>query len=203
MAWVYILRQGKEDKFKIGRTTRLAESRLEGLQTGNPDLTIFHLIETEHETTVENYIHRRLATKKIINGSSSTEFFAVSVAELQRIISEADVYIREYLPTIEQAKDFGAEEPDGSTKKPSNAAVDTHHELLKIEEEMARLEAQREYFVAKIKISMGNASELSGIATWKNVETNRFNSAVFKIEHPDIYEKYLKTSIGRVFKLKK
>jgi hypothetical protein len=50
---------------------------------------------------------------------------------------------------------------------------------------------------------MGTASELRGIATWQTVTKNLFNSAVFKVEHPDIYRKYLKTSIGRVFKLEK
>ena len=59
------------------------------MQTGNPDLTFYDVIETKYDTAVENYIQRRLATKKIINGSSSDEFYAVSVAELQPIIAEA------------------------------------------------------------------------------------------------------------------
>jgi hypothetical protein len=148
-------------------------------------------------------MHRRLATKKIINGSSSDEFYAVSVAELQPIITEANGYNRDCLPTIAQAKDFGAEEPDGSIKEPGNAALAMHQELLEIEEGMARLDSRLEFLVAELKITMGTASELRGIATWQTVKCNRFNTVAFKAEHPDIYEKYLSTSISRVFKLEK
>jgi hypothetical protein len=203
LAHVYIFRHGKENKFKIGRTKKSAKIRLKELQTGNPDLTVFDVIETEYDTEVEKYIHRRLATKKIINGSSSDEFYAVPVAELQRLIAEAYDYNREYLPMIEQANDFGAEEPDGSIREPGNAALAMHQELREIEEEMARLGARFQYLVAGIKINMGTASELRGIATWQTVASNRFNSAAFKAEHPAIYEKYLSTSISRVFRLEK
>jgi hypothetical protein len=124
------------------------------LQTGNPDLTIFDVIETEYDTAIEKHIHRRLATKKIINGSSSDEFFAVPVDELQPIITEAKHYNRECLPTIEQAKDFGEQEADGSIKEPGNAALVMHQELREIEEEMARLGSRSKYLVAEIKIIM-------------------------------------------------
>jgi hypothetical protein len=203
MACVYIFRHGKENKFKIGRTKKSANMRLRELQTGNPDLTVFDVIETEYDTAIEKYIHRRLATKKIINGSSSDEFYAVSVAELQPIIAEAREYNSDCLPTIEQAKQFGAEEPDGSIKEPGNAALAAHQELREIEEKMAQLDSRFEYLISELKIMMGTASELRGIATWQAVACNRFNSAAFKAEHPDIYEKYLSKSISRVFKLEK
>ena len=53
MAYVYILRHGRENKFKIGRTTKSVKVRLKELSTCNPDLAIFDIIETEHETTIE------------------------------------------------------------------------------------------------------------------------------------------------------
>jgi len=202
LAYVYIFRHGKENKFKIGRTKKSANIRLKELQTGNPDLTIFDVIETEYDTDIEKYIHRRLATRKIINGSSSDEFYAVSVAELQPIIAEAHDYNCK-MPTIEQAQELGAEEPDGSIKEPGNAAVSMHQELLEIEQEMARLDARVEYLVAGIKITIGAASALRGIASWQAVMSNRFNAAAFKVDHPDIFEKYRSNSINRVFKLEK
>jgi hypothetical protein len=143
-----------------------------------------------------------LATRKIINGSSSDEFYAVSAPELQPIIAEAYDYNGK-MPVIEQAQELGAEEPDGSIKEPGNAAVSMHQELLEIEEEMARLDARVEYLVAGIKITIGAASALRGIATWQTVMSNRFNATAFKADHPDIYEQYRSKSINRVFKLEK
>ena len=203
MAYVYILRHGRENKFKIGRTTKSVKVRLKELSTGNPDLAIFDVIETEHETTIEKYIHRRLATRKIINGSSSDEFYAVSPADLIPVIEEARIYNSDCLPTIVQAEDLDAEDPDGSIKEPGNEAIAMHYEMLEIEQQMARLQARQAYLIAGIKITMGTASELRGIATWDNVVSNRFNSAVFKAENPDLYEKYREPSVSRVFKLEK
>jgi hypothetical protein len=202
MACVYIFRHGKENKFKIGRTKNSANIRLKGLQTGNPDLTIFHAIETEYPTKIENYMHHRLATKKIINDySSSDEFYAVSEPELQSIIAEASKVNSEYLPTIAQAEEVGAKEPDGSIKEPGNAAVAMHQELREIKEKMTLLESRWDYLVAGIQLDMDTASEVRGIATWKAVQSNRLNQAALKAEHPDIFQQYLSTSISRVFRL--
>ena len=203
MAHVYILRHGRENKFKIGRTTKSVKVRLKELSTGNPDLVIFDVIETEHETTIEKYIHRRLATRKIINGSSSDEFYAVSPVDLIPVIDEARTYNSDCLPTIAQADDLDAEDPDGSVKEPGNEAIAMHHEMLEIEQQIARLQARQAYLIASIKITMGTASELRGIATFDNVVSNRFNSALFKAENPDLYDKYRSPSVSRVFKLEK
>lgn len=202
MACVYIFRHGKENKFKIGRTTKSAKIRLKELQTGNPYLTIFDVIETQHDTAIEKYLHGRLATKKIINGSASDEFYAVSEAELQPIIAEAHD-CNGKIPTIEQADALDAEESDGSIKEPGNAALAMHQDLLKIEEEMTLLGFQHAYLVAGIKLTMGTASELLRIATWKTMTSRKFSSKAFKADHPDLYENYRSTSISRPFKLEK
>jgi hypothetical protein len=202
MACVYIFRHGRENKFKIGRTKKSAKIRLKELQTGNPYLTMFDVIETEYETAFEKHIHRRLSTKKIINGSASDEFYAVSEAELRPIIAEAHD-LNEKMQMIQQAEELGAEQPDGSIKEPGNAAVAMHQEWLEIEEEKALLEFRQKYLVAGIKIDMGTASELRGIATWETRTTHLFNTTAFKADHPDLYEKYRSTSISRTFKLEK
>jgi hypothetical protein len=49
VACVYIFRHGNKNKFKIGRTKKSAKVRLKKLQTGNPDLTICDVIETEYD----------------------------------------------------------------------------------------------------------------------------------------------------------
>ena len=50
MAYVYFLRSGDEDVFKIGRTRRHPGQRIRELSTGNPDpLTLLDFIETDDE----------------------------------------------------------------------------------------------------------------------------------------------------------
>jgi hypothetical protein len=47
-----------------------------------------------------------------------------------------------------------------------------HHELREIEEVMARLDSRVEYLEAEIKIAMGSASGIRGIATWETRTSN-------------------------------
>ncbi len=79
MAYVYILQSGTENIFKVGRTKRDVDARIQQLSTGNPyPLTKFEVIETEHDALCESYLHRRLSTKKIFRGLAQ-EFFAITL----------------------------------------------------------------------------------------------------------------------------
>ena len=56
MAYVYVLRSGTENIFKIGRTTRDVDARIYQLSTGNPQpLTKYAVIETDYDTVCEKY----------------------------------------------------------------------------------------------------------------------------------------------------
>src|SRR5262249_31174526 len=71
--YVYVLRSGDEDLFKIGRTRDINSRRLT-LSTGNPHpLTLFAVIETEHASWCETYLHSVLRSRRVAG-----EFFAVS-----------------------------------------------------------------------------------------------------------------------------
>src|SRR5438552_846267 len=75
MAFVYILRSGGENLFKIGRTDGDVDARIRQLATGNPHpLTKFDVIQTEHDSLCETYLHRMLRSRKSL-ASDAREFF--------------------------------------------------------------------------------------------------------------------------------
>lgn len=58
MAYVYLIRQGHDDLYKIGSTRKHPQDRLRELQTGNPEE--LHLIahyKTEHFQKIEHLMH--------------------------------------------------------------------------------------------------------------------------------------------------
>ena len=62
-AYLYVLRHGDSNLFKIGRTVDLAR-RMKQLATGNPDrLTLFACIETEDAAAGETYLLHRLRSR--------------------------------------------------------------------------------------------------------------------------------------------
>lgn len=212
MACVYILRNGTDNIFKIGRTIDI-ETRLSQLRTGNPKLTVFQLIETDHDVFCESYLHKRLSTKQI-SGGSSQEFFAVTPAELEPIIMDAKAYLEECLPVLLEAERMQEKDSDGSIKIPGNAAISMHQEMLEaaeqirrlksvMEEQIAGLESRYDYLEAELKVTMGTAAELKGIATWKTGARRTFDQTAFKEAEPKLYEQYKKQSRTRTFRLVK
>lgn len=94
MAYVYVLRSGTENIFKIRRTKGDVGARILQLSTGNPHpLTRFDVIETEHDAQCESYLHRRLSMKRI-NSGPAQEFFAITPAELNSPRRGQDIPLR-------------------------------------------------------------------------------------------------------------
>jgi Meiotically up-regulated gene 113 len=97
MGVVYALQHGTEEKFKIGMIRAgTAEARRKALSTGNPNrLKLVAEIETEHHNACERYLHNTLGAKRIGDGDG-TEWFAVSLGELQSTFARARQYMAEY-----------------------------------------------------------------------------------------------------------
>ena len=89
----------------------------------------------------------------------------------------------------------------------SNTEINTTaKELLSIRSMIAELEAEAEALTDKIKAAMTERGEetLTGDgwkASWKNVNSSRFDSKSFKADHADLYEKYSKVTTTTRFTL--
>ncbi len=75
----------------------------------------------------------------------------------------------------------------------------TAKELLSIRAMIAELEAEAEALTDKIKSAMIERGEetLTGDgwkASWKNVNSSRFDSKAFKADNPDLYAQYSKAT---------
>ena len=74
-----------------------------------------------------------------------------------------------------------------------------------LNEELKALEERKAECENRLKAMLGE-NEVGRLGerlvTWKNVVTNRFDSKAFAKDHPELYEKYLKTSKYRKFAVK-
>jgi hypothetical protein len=202
MAYVYVLRNGTENIFKIGRTKGDVDDRIRELSTGNPYLKKFDVIETEREAKCERHLHRRLSTKRI-NSGPAKEFFAITPDELKSIADEAKTYYRECLPVVLEAEKIAAEDSDGSVKRPGNEAQSIYQELLELEEQRAKLDARGEYLESCLKLLIGKAELLEGIASWRTQIRSLLDQKALKREEPEMFARYQKESKSRPFCLEK
>jgi hypothetical protein len=196
MGYVYIYRSGDGNVFKIGYTTDL-EKRVKTHATGNPEpLTPFGVIETEHPSKCETYLHNRLRTKRSTR-SDGTEWFEVDPDYLTDVIAEARHYADEVLPMIEEAERLSGEQCDDRILPPTDAVLVTYRMLAKVREEYDTLGFEKDHLEAKLKLIIGTALGIEGVANWKMVSTHSFDAAAFKDAQPDLYQAFLREHRSR------
>lgn len=201
MACVYVLRSGNENLFKIGRTSGDVDVRIRQLSTGNPHpLTIFDAIGTRHDSLCETYLHRTLRSRRILKGTAQ-EFFAVTPTEVEEIIRDAREFLAEFVARQEEAERLAEEESDGRLLVPGTDEWSMYRKLLEVREEQDTCAFQRQLLENKLKLAIGKADGLDGIATWKTQARERFDEAALKLAHPELFKSYVSASRLRVFRL--
>jgi hypothetical protein len=200
MAYVYIYRSGDRNSFKIGKAVDLAR-RKKALVTGNPEpLVEFDVIETEHASQVETYLHHRLRSKKSAQ-SEGTEWFDVDPDELGDVLRDARHYAEDVLPMIADADLLAEAQCEDRVLEPTSQEWALYRELVGFRERYETLEYDVKRLEAQLKIAIGTASGMQRVANWKTVASHRFDSDAFSQAHPELYGSFLRESSSRRFVL--
>jgi len=209
MGCVYVLRNGNEDVFKIGRTKIPLERVVKSLSRGNPyRLTKFARIDTEDDVACEAFLHQRLRSKRIVLGDG-TEFFQVTPSELAQALHDAEEFANEFLSAKRQAEELSNIEEDSNAGliAPSECDVEVYSRLLQVREAQDRLKVQRQFFESKLKISIGTSTGLEGLATWKGKWGQHFDLPGLRKAEPDIYarlfERFGDETYRRTFRIQR
>ncbi len=201
MAFVYVLRSGDEELFKIGRTRRDLHARIAQLSTGNPHrLTLFDHIETGHEIVCETYLHRRLRSKRSGEGEAR-EFFALTPPEMKDAVRDAREFLEEFVPKQREADRLAKEESDGQVVIPGQQEWHLFRRLLEIREGEDSLSLDRALLENQLKLVIGEADGLERIATWRTQEVKKFDAAAFKLAEPKLFDAFVRASRVRRFRL--
>jgi hypothetical protein len=201
VATVYILRSGDEDVFKIGRTHQPVPQRRGQLSTGNPHrLTVFDSIETSRPSECETFLHRRLQTRRLRDGGGR-EFYAIAADELADLIREARAFVAGVVPTLEEAERLAKAQSEDLLLQPGTADRVACERLLKVREAEARLKLERECLEAQLKLVIGKAAGLDGLATWRTETFETFDESAFRCAHPKLHAAFVRESHRRPFRL--
>jgi hypothetical protein len=198
MRYVYAFRHGREDEFKFGRTTNL-EIRRKTLQTGCPKpLTLFDYIETDDYKEGEAFILRLLAHKRLIG-----EFCAVTVGEAGEAMNACRAYLENELPRWREedheVAELSAVESSPEMLPSSEDVSGQYQQLLRLraekkamEIEIDRLKVEEGRLETAIKLAIGRAKGIEGVATWETGDSRRaFDGEALKAVNPELYEMYL------------
>lgn len=199
---VYILRQGTDNLFKIGRTGAGVETRRRQLATGNSkELSVFDIIEapTGHGPRLETDLLNACRSKRVRDGGGR-DFFRATPEELQPHIENTRA-LAQSISIREEAMRLAGVESDGRMLEPTADDSARREEVAKLLEQEAILKARREKIYDEWKVSIGTADGIKGVATWRSQEVSRLDQRALRMDHEDLYHRYLTSSTQRPFKV--
>jgi hypothetical protein len=197
VAYIYAFRHGDGQEFKIGRTANV-EKRVKQLQTGNArSLTVFDVIETDYAKHGEAFLHERLAHKCLIG-----ENFALTPGEVKDAMGQARSFLEQLPRRLElqnRVEELGTVESGNEMLPATPELVEQRRRLLQIRAEKAQrmadledLAREEERLEDSIKLAIGSARGIDGIATWRSRDgRRRFDSELLKAADPQLYEAYV------------
>lgn len=201
MGYVYILQSGNEHLFKIGMTRGDVDDRVKGLSTGNPHLlSEYASIATEHPSKVESFLQGLLRSKRS-RRSDATEFYAVSSGELDVAIEQAREYAEHDLAREAEVDRLASERCDDRLITPQDEDWKTYEGLLLARETHDAAALARNRLEWKLKLRIGTAYGLDGLATWRTIPQKRFDEKAFASQHPELYSSFKKATYPRRFDL--
>lgn len=98
------------------------------------------------------------------------------------------------------------EKDAGSSIEADSKATALFNDLRDMKSRCKSLQEEIDVSEEKLKLYMQEHSILTldgkPICTWKSQVSNRFDQKLFRVEHPDLYEKFKTATTSRVFRMK-
>ncbi len=201
MAFVYIFKTGPSH-YKIGRATDIEKRRKE-LSTGNPyTIELIHFIETDKASLVEKILQDRFYEYICETGDSTEHYEIQDIETLNKGFKEAKDILKQYLPLLDNSEKLAKAEVVNEIIPATEDALKIQKELRDVVGKVENLKFKKDFLECKLKSLIGCYEGIDGIATWKVVSKESFDSAQLKKKHPELYQEFKKQSESRVFKLK-
>ncbi|HZL65964.1 MAG TPA: GIY-YIG nuclease family protein [Candidatus Limnocylindrales bacterium] len=191
MGCVYFMKRANEDVFRISSTDDL-EERTRSHSTTDPWLTLYKAIDTEEYKDCETFLHRYFEGRRVRG-----EYFRFAPEEFEDVIAAAGSFLSQFVPMEKAAKQLGGQQNEPRVVNPSDREREIYRELREVREQEFRLMMRRELLENELKVVIGTAAGLLGIASWKSHKQRTFDHAKFKVENPSMFRDYLCEKLKR------
>jgi hypothetical protein len=202
VGYVYVLKIGTAaNLWKIGKAKNQSE-RLKAHRTMSTERLLPYVeIASVHYSDLETFVTHRLQGRRWLSGEGS-EIYEADRSVIDEAVAAAQQWEAIVLPRMRQAAELAGQSCDGTALTPDEAVMELHRERLrwKQAEWIAKQEGER--IDAELKLIIGVASELLGVATWRSGVATDFDEARFRCEHEELYEAYRITKPIRPFKIR-
>src|SRR6266481_4800416 len=123
---VYCYQLGSRDCYRVGRTKCTPQKRMRQFATGSPEpFTLYRVVETEHASSLEAYIHRYLDERRTSNG----DFFNATAQEIDEAVERAQAFVEALEPLRSEAKKLSRKRPSSTLVEPSAEMLGVYRKL--------------------------------------------------------------------------
>lgn len=200
MGYVYVLRSGDSNLFKIGKAINV-DRREKALATGNPEpLILFEKIESEHASKSEAFLKERLRLRRS-HRSAAKEFYECDVDELVAAIEATREYERVVLTRAAEVQRLARQQSDGRVLEPGARERKMFASLVAARQAEDDAKRERERWELELKLVIGTSAGLEGLATWKTEWFRELDEKALKQAEPEIFERFLREKPRRTLRL--
>jgi len=185
MACVYLLRGLTGDEVKIGRTSDRGLVELDRLETDEP-------------ARWEKHIHSLLEPRRL---RGTREWFGVTPEQLAEAVSATRAWAADDLARELRVAELAARRSDGRLLEPDSRAFDLCEELRRLKADEYTVKVRRLRVENELRLLVGTADGISGVASWKTRSQRRFQQARFKSARADLFERFVEPVFYRPFRL--
>ncbi len=203
MMGLYFAQDELVDRFKIGKAKDI-QKRMKTHRTSNPGFKILATYQTADPKACEAFLKSYLAQYRI---SGTDEFFSSDAS-----IDDALLALKHFeglsLPKIVKVNYLAKIASDGTQLSPSSTDMNLYFQVRALRDERTRLDLEIVDKENELKIHIGEADGIEGVATWKTGKRGGFDFKTFEREnrefvecHSDVFGKYRKKTFFRKFLL--
>jgi len=185
MAYVYLLRGLTDGEVKVGRTSRPGLVELDRLATDEPARWEKHLLALLEPWRIPG----------------TREWFRVSSERLAEAAGATRVWAMDDLAKELRVSELAAQRSDGRLLKPDSLALDLCEELRRLKAHEYAVKVRRLRVENELRLLIGTADGVSGVASWKTTSQRRFQQARFKSARADLFERFVEPVLYRPFRL--
>jgi len=197
MGCVFFAKRGDENIYWLGRSAS-SDNRVMSLVLKDPTFKLHRAIETDSSSECDKFLEGYFGSHKV--GCDPT-LFRFTDEEIQLALEVAESFVCRFLPIRKTAQALCSRATEKKYAIPTQRQMEIYKKLKAIREEEFRLQLRREFLENGLKIAIGDAAGLRGIASWSSQVQKRFDGVLFKSENPSLYASYQKEKTVRIFRL--
>jgi hypothetical protein len=194
---IYLAKGDNSATYKIGKTIRPTDERLKQHRTSDPSMKFIYVFTCCDPSGAEAFLLKAFESKRVLGSKESFDLDEHDLQELPRLIGDYERFASLEVE-VDKLKRNAC-----SLRFISPDICDEEDcvKLREIREKKARLEFEEQMIEWRMMLKIGSNAGLIGLASWKSSSKPILDQTALKLEEPIIYERFLKQSIRRIFRL--